>query len=100
MVKWFSHFLTSILHSSRTSSTGAATQRNLNEFLFLAYSHIGWEDVEEEDGNEEEEEEEEEVVQEVTKPVRDIRKRADATRILTTEDFQLIGTSHFSLHLT
>ena len=30
-------------------------------------------------------------MQEVTKPVRDIRKRADATRILTTEDFQLIG---------
>ena len=46
---------------------------------------------EEEEGEGEEEEEEEEVVQEVSKPVRDIRKRADATRILTTEDFQLIG---------
>lgn len=29
----------------------------------------------------------------VSKPVRDVRKRVDATRILTTEDFQLIGTS-------
>ena len=28
-----------------------------------------------------------------SKPSRDIRKRVDATRILTTEDFQLIGTT-------
>jgi hypothetical protein len=37
----------------------------------------------------------------VSKPARDVRKRVDATRILTTEDFQLIGTSlylHLSLH--
>lgn len=37
----------------------------------------------------------------VSKPVRDVRKRVDATRILTTEDFQLIGTSlSLSLHLS
>ena len=30
----------------------------------------------------------------VSKPSRDVRKRVDATRILTTEDFQLIGTTH------
>ena len=35
----------------------------------------------------------------VSKPSRDVRKRVDATRILTTEDFQLIGTSLF-LHLS
>ena len=34
----------------------------------------------------------------VSKPSRDVRKRVDATRILTTEDFQLIGTTHI-LHL-
>jgi hypothetical protein len=51
---------------------------------------------------EEEEEEEEEAAEElpVPKPQRDIRHRPDATRILTTEDFQLIGdtTSYISSH--
>jgi hypothetical protein len=48
-----------------------------------------------EDEEEEEEEEEEEAAEElpVPKPQRDIRHRPDATRILTTEDFQLIGDS-------
>ena len=32
----------------------------------------------------------------VSKPSRDVRKRVDATRILTTEDFQLIGTTHIT----
>ena len=61
--------------------------------ILLTHIHTGWEDVEdeEEEGEEEGEEEEEEAVQEVSKPVRDIRKRADATRILTAEDFKLIG---------
>ena len=47
------------------------------------------------DEEEEEEEEEEEAAEEqpVAKPQRDIRHRPDATRILTTEDFQLIGDS-------
>ena len=32
----------------------------------------------------------------VSKPSRDVRKRVDATRILTTEDFLLIGTTHIT----
>ena len=65
---------------------------------------IGWEDIDEEEeeedeeGDEDENEKDEEEVEEekevvpAIKPVRDIRKRADATRILSSEDFALLGT--------
>ena len=65
---------------------------------------IGWEDIDEEEeeedeeGDEDEDEEDEEEVEEekevvpAIKTVRDIRKRADATRILSSEDFALLGT--------
>ena len=68
----------------------------------------GWEDMDQEDKEGEDDKEADVVEVEVTeeidlqservsKPVRDVRKRVDATRILTTEDFQLIGTSLFLL---
>ena len=76
--------------------------------LLNAINSTGWEDMDQDDEEGEDEKEadvvEIEVAEEVdlqservSKPVRDVRKRVDATRILTTEDFQLIGTSLFLL---
>lgn len=68
-------------------------------YVFLCATYLGWEDMDEEeeegerDEEVEEEEEDEAAEQPAAKPQRDIRHRPDATRILTTEDFQLIGDS-------
>jgi hypothetical protein len=63
--------------------------------MVLLATCLGWEDMNEEEEEDEEDEEEPEVAEEqpAAKPQRDVRHRPDATRILTTEDFQLIGDS-------
>ena len=81
-------------------------------FLFLllnAIDTLDWEDMDQEDEDEDEGNEdgkeagvmevevavEEDLQREqISKPPRDVRKRVDATRILTTEDFKLIGTTY------